>query len=218
MRCSAPAADVLRRHTYDFQYRAAQFKSDAQGTWQRDLRERHAVRAGRLTPGRMTGAGRPGRPAPSCPGAGHPREPLPPMRLRVPGPPGCPAAVSPAEQEGEGRDADADLIGVCPAGALAGLPAASPASRRSQSRLIARLARSAMPGTGSCPGDGAAWRHSSTAGPWCRQRAREPLTAEIASSRFPVRLPASQKVCTRHGIWLTDSYHPRLAFAEGAPT
>ncbi len=31
-------------------------------------------------------------------------------------------------------------------------------------------------------------------------------------------LPASQKVCTRHGIWLTDSYHPQLACAEGAPT
>jgi hypothetical protein len=70
-----------------------------------------------------------------------------------------------------------------------------------------------MPGTGSCPGDGAAWRHSSTAGPWCRQRAREPLTAEIASSRFPVRLPASQKVRTRHGIWLTDSDHPQLGAA-----
>ncbi len=112
------------------------------------------------------------------------------MRLRVPG---CPAAVSPAEQEGEGRDADADLIGVCPAGALAGLPAASPASRRSQSRLIARLARSAMPGTGSCPGDGAAWRHSSTAGPWCRQRARKPLTAEIASCHLPVARPPARR-------------------------
>ena len=42
------------------------------------------------------------------------------MRLGMPGPPGCPAAVSPAEQEGEGRDADADLIGVCPAGADVG--------------------------------------------------------------------------------------------------
>jgi hypothetical protein len=60
------------------------------------------------------------------PGAGHPCEPLPPMRLGMPGPPGCPAAVSSAEQEGEGRDAYADLIGVCPAGALAGLPAALP--------------------------------------------------------------------------------------------
>jgi hypothetical protein len=76
-----------------------------------------------------------------------------------------------------------------------------------------------MPGTGSCPGPlcQAARRHLSTAGPWCRQRAREPLTAEIASSRFPVRLPTSQKVRTRHGSWVTDSYHPQLAFAEGGP-
>jgi hypothetical protein len=34
---------------------------------------------------------------------------------------------------------------------------------------------------------------------------------------FPVRLPASKKVCTRHGIGLTDSYHPQLAVAEGPP-
>jgi hypothetical protein len=47
---------------------------------------------------------------------------------------------------------------------------------------------------------------------------REPVTAEIASSHLPVRLSASQKVCTRHGIWLTDSCHPRIACAEGAPT
>jgi hypothetical protein len=53
----------------------------------------------------------------------------------------------------------------------------------------------------------------------CRQeRVREPVTAEIASSHLPVRLSASQKVCTRHGIWLTDSCHPRIACAEGAPT
>ena len=111
----------------------------------------HRRRERSLTEEGTPGAGRPGRPAPSCPGAGHPREPLPPMRLRVPGPPGCPAcgrpnpSAWPGQQEGEDRPADADLIGMRPAGALAGMPTASPASRRSQSRRIARLARSAMP-------------------------------------------------------------------------
>jgi hypothetical protein len=56
------------------------------------------------------------------------------MRLRVPGPPGCPAAASLAEQEAEGLGPDADRIGGRPVGALAGLPAALPASRRSLSR------------------------------------------------------------------------------------
>ena len=51
------------------------------------------------------------------------------MRLRVPGPPGCPAAAGlirrpgRGQQEGEHGPADADLIGMRPAGALAGLPA-----------------------------------------------------------------------------------------------
>ena len=74
------------------------------------------------------------------------------MRLRRPG--SCLPSLT--EQEGEGLAADADRIGGRPVGALVGLPAASHASRRSQSRRIARRARSAMPGTRSCPWDGAA--------------------------------------------------------------
>jgi serine/threonine protein kinase len=68
--------------------------------------------------------------------------------------------------------ADADRIGMCLAGALAGPSAASPASRRSQSRRIARPARTSTLGTPS-PWGGDGKGRLSKAGPWCRERARE---------------------------------------------
>lgn len=66
-----------------------------------------------------------------------------------------------------------------------------PASRRSQSRRIARPARSSTLGTGEPRGGGMARGCLSTAGPWCGERARE---------RPPRRLPGGPSAGSFHHL------------------